>query len=181
MSTCSEPIVPILPQANFAPGSAGHDSKCTEPPSAAPPTHTVMTPAIRPMAAPPHPVLYPVTKSRQLSLFCALSALKTTSFARFHDKNDRKPTAAVSCYESPCRYPVTKRPKNFSKLGQTGQNKQFDTLSIPCRYPISPEIRSHFTTQYDALGSILDRFGRILDRMRGFTYKETGATTDFGP
>ena len=47
---------------------------------------------------------------------------------------------SVSCNESPCQYPVTRREKNFSKLGQSGQNGAFDTLSIPCQYPVSQNL-----------------------------------------
>ena len=56
---------------------------------------------------------------------------------QIYDKNGREMPTSVSCYESPCQYPVTRRMRNFSKLGQTGQNKKFDTLSMPYRYPIS--------------------------------------------
>ena len=55
MSTCSEPNVRILPQANFAPDSAGNSSKCADLPSAAPPAHSVVTHAMQPMPAPPAP------------------------------------------------------------------------------------------------------------------------------
>ncbi len=56
----------------------------------------------------------------------------------------------ISCHE------------NAEKFFKVGPNRPkqaiqypIDTLSVPD----FPEIRSHFTTQYDALGSILDRFG----------------------
>ena len=71
----------------------------------------------------------------ELRTFCT----KTTFFAHFLSKTDRELTATASCYESPCHYPVTRREKVFSKLGQSGQNSVFDTQSIPCRYPVSEE------------------------------------------
>ena len=181
MSTCSEPNVRILPQATFAPGSVGNNSKCAELPSAAPPTHTVMTPAMQPMSAPPAPGSVSCHEKHAAVVVLRTFGTQNDIFCAFLRQNGRERPTSVSCHESPCQYPVTRRPTNFSKLGQTGQNKQFDTLSIPCRYPIFPKIRSHFTTQYDALGSILDRIGRILDRMRGATGKETDATIDFDP
>ena len=74
--------------------------------------------------------------------------------AHFLHQNDRELTATVSCYESPCPYPVTRRPKNFSKLDQTGQNKQFDTLSIPCRYPISQKFAATLRHNTTLLGQL---------------------------
>ena len=181
MSTCSEPNVPILLQANFAPGSAGNDSKCAELPSAAPPTHSVMTPAMQPMPALPAPgsvschekhaaVVVLRTFGTQNDIFCAFSRQKRqgTDSGRILLRE----SMPISCHE------------NTDKFFKVGPNRPkqaiqypIDTLSIPD----FPEIRSHFTTQYDALGSILDRFGRILDRMRGFTAKETDAATGFDP
>ena len=142
LNRTSEP----LPKAHIAPGSAGNDSKCAELPSAAPPTHSVMTRAMQPMPAPAGTRFCILSRrSTQLSLFCALSALKTTSFARFHDKNDREPTAAVSCYESPCPISCHEKTEKFFKV-RPNRPKQavrypIDTLSIPD----FPEIRSHFT------------------------------------
>ena len=52
-----------------------------------------------------------------------------------------------------------------------------DTLSIPD----FPKLRSHFASHLDALGPDLNRFSRILDRIRDSTDKETGAATGFDP
>ena len=137
MSTCPESNVRILPQVHIAPVAAGTYRKSPTLPPAAPPTRNGMKPAMPPMPAPP--ATGPVSCHEKhaavtvLRTFCT----RTTYFARFYDKNGRQTTATVSCYESPCLYPVTRRKKNFSKLGQSDQNKHFDTLSIPCRYPIS--------------------------------------------
>ena len=83
-----------------------------------------------------------------LRTFCT----KTTPFAHFQSKNDREPTATASCYESPRQYPVTRREKVFSKLGQSGQNSAFDTLSIPCRYPVSEKIADTLRHIWTLLG-----------------------------
>ena len=149
MSTCSEPNVRILPQANFAPGIAGNNPKCADLPSAAPPAHTVATHAMRPMPAPPASGSVSCHEKHAAVAVLRNSCAKNDIFCAFSRQERQELTAAVSCYESPCRYPVTRRPKNFSKLGQTGQNRQFDTLSIPCRFPISEKFAAtlrHNTT-----------------------------------
>ena len=137
MSTCPEPNVRILPHVHIAPGAAGTNRKSATLPSAAPPTRHGMKPAMPPMTAPPAPG--PVSCHEEHAVVAVLRTFstQTTYFARSYDKNGRQTTTTVSCYESPCLYPVTRRKKNFSKLGQSDQNKHFDTLSIPCRYPIS--------------------------------------------
>ena len=181
MSTCSELNVPFLPQANFAPRPAGSSPKSADLSAAAPPAHSGMRPAMQPMPAPPAPgsvschemhaaVAALLTSCAQNDISCAFSRQK-----RLGTDSGRillRESMPMSCHE---------KTENFSKLGQTGQNKQFDTLSIPCRYPVSQKSAAPLATQYDALGSILDRFGRILDRMRGLTDKETDATIDFDP
>ena len=181
MSTCSEPNVRILPQANFAPGSAGNNSKCTDLPSAASPTHSVMTPAMQPMPAPPAPGSVSCHEKHAAVAVLRTFGTRTKYFARFYDKNGREMPTSVSCYESPCQYPVTRSEEKILKTGLNWSQQRI-------RYPIDalpipdfPKIHSHFTSQYDALGPIPNRIGRILAYMRGFPDKETGATTDFEP
>jgi len=149
MSTCSEPNVRILPQANFAPGIAGNNPKCADLPSAAPPTHSVVTHAMRHMPAPPSSGSVSCHEKQAAVAVLRNSCAQNDILCAFSRQKRQELTAAVSCYESPCRYPVTRRPKNLLKLGQTGQNRQFDTLSIPCRFPISEEFAAtlrHNTT-----------------------------------
>ena len=137
MSTRSELNVRILPPAHIAPGAAATTRQCTTQPSAAPLTLSGIKRAMPSM--PPLPPLTSVSCHEKHATDTILRTCcnKTTSFAHFLSKNDRELTATASCYESPCQYPVTRREKVFSKLGQSGQNSAFDTLSIPCRYPIS--------------------------------------------
>ena len=181
MSTCSEPNVPILLQANFAPGSAGNDSKCAELPSAAPPTHSVMTPAMQPMPAPPAPGSVSCHEKHAAVAVLRTFGTQNDIFCAFSRQKRQEQTAAVSCYESPCRYPVTRMPKNFSKLGQTGQNKQFNTQSIPCRYPISQKFAATLRHNTTLLGQFWTDSAPISAHMRGFIAKETDATADFDP
>ena len=154
MSTCSDLNVRNLPPAHIAPGAAATTRKCTTHPSAAPPTRSRTRRAIPPMPALPPPVSASCHEKDATVAVLRTFCTKTTSFAHFLFKNDREPTAAVSCYESPCPYPVTRRPKNFSKLDQTGQNKQFDTLSIPCRYPISQKFAATLRHNTTLLGQL---------------------------
>ena len=140
MSTCSDLNVRNLPPAHIAPGAAATTRKCTTHPSAAPPTRSRTRRAIPPMPALPPPVSASCHEKDATVAVLRTFCTKTTSFAHFLFKNDRELTATASCYESPCRYPVTRREKKFSKLGPSGQNKHFDTLSIPCRYPISVKL-----------------------------------------
>ena len=165
-TTCSQLNVRILPQAYIAHGPAGTNQKCADLPPAA---HTIRNgwkPALPPMETGfaahdtffffplrrRHPARYPVTRSVQQSLICVLPALRTTYFARLYDKNGHEMPTFVSCYESPCHYPVTRSKKNFSKLDQSGQNMHFDTLSIPCRYPISQEFAATLRHTWTFLG-----------------------------
>ena len=78
----------------------------------------------------------------------------------------------ISCHEKTEKFFKVRpnRPKQAIRY-------PFDSLSIPD----FRKIRSHFTSQYDALGPIPERIGRILAPMCGFTDKETDATTDFDP
>ena len=137
MSTCSECHVRILPSAHIAPGAAAATRQCTTLQSAAPPTRSGTRRAMPPMPALPPPASVSCHEKHATDTILRTLCTKTTSFAHFQSKSDREPTATVSCYESPCQYPVTKKEKNLSKLGQSGQNEHFDTLSIPCRYPVS--------------------------------------------
>ena len=126
MPTHSERHVLTLSPSHIAPGLAATSPKCTTRP---------------PMPAPPPPASVSCYEKHEtvtaLRTFCA----KTTFFAHFLSKNDRELTATASCYERPCQYPVTRREKAFfKKLDQSGQNSAFDTLSIPCRYPVSEKL-----------------------------------------
>ena len=140
MSTCSELNVRTLPPANIAPGAAGTNRQCTTLQSAAPPTRSRTRRAMPPMPALPPPASVSCHEKHATDTILRTFCTKTTPFAHFQSKNDREPTATASCYESPRQYPVTRREKVFSKLGQSGQNSAFDTLSIPCRYPVSKKI-----------------------------------------
>ena len=181
MSTCSEPNVRILPQANFAPGIAGNNPKCADLPSAAPPAHTVVTHAMRPMPAPPasgsvschekHAAVAVLrTFGTQNDILCAFSRQK-----RQGNDSGRillRESMPISCHEKTEKFFKVRpnRPKQAIRY-------PFDSLSIPD----FRKIRSHFTSQYDALGPIPERIGRILAPMGGATHKETDATTDFDP
>ena len=139
MSTCTELNVRTLPPAHIAPGAAAANQNCATLPSAAPPTLSSGKRAMPPMPVQPPPGSVSCHETREtvaeLRTFCT----KTTFLAHFLSKTDRELTATASCYESPCHYPVTRREKVSSKLGQSGQNSASDTLSIPCRYPVSEE------------------------------------------
>jgi len=148
MSTRSELNVRNLPLANIAPGAAATNRKCSYLLSAAPPTRSGTKPAMQPMPSPPAPgsvschekhVTDTVLRTfcTRTSSFCALSALECHHFAHFQSKTDRELTATASCHESPCPYPVTRTKENFQSQALLGKSIQFDTLSIPCRYPIS--------------------------------------------
>ena len=141
MSTCSERHVRNLPPAHIAPGATATNRKCATLPPAAPPTRSGAVPAmLSPMPALPPPGSVSCHEKHATDTVLRTFCTKTTPFAHFQSKNDREPTATASCYESPRQYPVTRREKVFSKLGQSGQNSAFDTLSIPCRYPVSEKI-----------------------------------------
>ena len=140
MSTCSELNVRTLPPAHIAPGAAGTNRQCTTLQSAAPPTRSGTRRAMPPMPALPPPASVSCHEKHATDTILRTFCTKTTPFAHFQSKNDREPTATASCYESPRQYPVTRREKVFSKLGQSGQNSAFDTLSIPSRYPVSKKI-----------------------------------------
>ena len=140
MSTSPELNVRILPPAHIAPGAAGTNRQCTTLQSAAPPTRSGTRRAMPPMPALPPPASVSCHEKHATDTILRTFCTKTTPFAHFQSKNDREPTATASCYESPRQYPVTRREKVFSKLGQSGQNSAFDTLSIPCRYPVSEKI-----------------------------------------
>ena len=177
MPTRSELHVRILPPANIAPGSAGTHRKRTALPSAAPPTHSGTRRAMPPMPALSPPASVSCHEKEATVAVLRTYYTKTTSFTHFLSKNDRELTATASCYESLCHYPVTRREKKLQILAPFGQNRPFDTLSIPD----FPKPRSRFASHPDAPGPTLDGFGPILAHLRGFTDKETDAATDFNP
>ena len=138
MSTCSERHVRNLPPAHIAPGATATNRNCATLPPAAPPTRSGAVPAmLSPMPALPPPGSVSCHEKHATDTILRIFCTKTTSFAYFQSKNDREPTAAASCYESPNQYPVTRKEGSFSELDQSGQNMHFDTQSIPCRYPKS--------------------------------------------
>jgi len=146
MSTYSELNVQFLPPANIAPGAAGATRKCTIQLSAAPLTRSRGERAMPPMPAPPTHGSVSCHEKHVTDTVLRTFCTKTPSFAHSRSKTDRELTATASCYESPCQYPVTRRENNNSKLGPSGQNKHFDTLSIPCQYPISEIFAATFVT-----------------------------------
>ena len=166
MPTRSVPNIRILPPANIAPGAAGTNRKCTALPSAAPPTRSGTGPAIQPMPAPPPPGSVSCHKEHAAVTVLRIFFTKTTSSAYFRSKNDREPTAAASCYESPCQYPVTRREKHFSNFGPNWAKQRIrypiDTLSIP----VFRRIRSHSSSQLDTLRPLADRIGLPQDERR---------------
>ncbi len=148
MSTCSQPNVRILPQANFAPGSAGNSSKCTDLPSAAPPTHSVMTPAMQPMPALPAPgsvschekhaaVVVLRTSCAQNDIFCAFSRQKRqgTDSGRILLRE----SMSISCHEQRRKYF-----QNRPKLVTTAH-------SIPFRYPVDTRFPKNSQSLYDTI------------------------------
>ena len=76
----------------------------------------------------------------------------------------------ISCHEE--------REKSFTP-GPNWPEQAFrftiDTLPIPD----FRKIRSRFASRLEASGPILDRIGLILAHMRGLTFKEADATTEF--
>ncbi len=140
ISTSAELNVRNLPPATIAPGTAATNPKCPHLPSAAPPMYCGTNSPMQPLPSLPAPGSVSCHEEHAAVTVLRTFCTKTTSFAHFQSKTDRELTATASCYESPCRYPVTRREKKFSKLGPSGQNKHFDTLSIPCRYPISVKL-----------------------------------------
>ena len=166
MPTRSVPNVRILLPANIAPGAAGTHRKCTALPSAAPPTRSGIGPAIQPMPAPPPPGSVSCHKEHAAVTVLRIFCTKTTSSAYFQSKSDREPTAAASCYESPCQYPVTRREKQFSNFGPIWAKQRIryptDTLSIP----VFRRIRSHSASQLDTLRPLVGRIGLPQDERR---------------
>ena len=152
MSTCPELNVRTLPPANIAPGAAATNRQCTTRPSAAPPIRSRTRRGLPPMPALQPPASVSCHEEHATDTILRTFCTKTTSFAHFQSKNDRELTAAASCYESPCQYPVTRREKVFSKLGLSGQNSAFDTLSIPCRYPVSEKIAAGMRQNWTLFG-----------------------------
>ena len=155
MSTCSEPNVRILPQANFAPGSVGNNSKCTELPSVAQPTHSVMTPATQPMSAPPAPgslschekhaaVVVLRTFGTQNDIFCAFSRQKRqgTDSGRILLRE----SMSISCHEK-----RRKNSQNRPKLVTTAH-------SIPFRSPFDTRFPKNSQPPYDTITTLLGQF-----------------------
>ena len=140
-----------------------------------------MTPAMQPMSAPPAPGSVSCHEKHAAVVVLRTFCTQNDIFSAFLRQNGREMPASVSCHESPCQYPVTKSEEKIFKTGPNWSQQRIRYPIDPLPIPDFPKIRSHFTTQYDALGSILDRFGRILDRMRDPSDKETGATADFDP
>ena len=181
LSTHSDTNVRILPQANFAPGSAGNNPKCADLPSAAPPTHSVMTPAMQPMPAPPargpvschekHAAVAVLrTFGTQNDIFCAFSRQERQG--TYSGRILLRESMPISCHE---------KTDKFFKVGPNRPKQAIqypiDTLSVPDLR----KIRSHFASHLDALGPNLNRFSRILDRIHDSTDKETSAATGFDP
>ena len=155
MSTCSEPNAPILPQANFAPGSAGNNSKCAELPSAVPTTHSVMTHAMRPMLAPPAPgsvschekhaaVAVLRNSCAQNDIFCAFSRQKRqgTDSGRILLRE----SMSISCHEQRRKYF-----QNRPKLVTTAH-------SIPFRYPVDTRFPQKFAVTLRHNTTLLGQF-----------------------
>ncbi len=136
---------------------------------------------MQPMSAPPAPgsvschekhaaVVVLRTFCTQNDIFCAFSRQK-----RQGTDSGRIPlreSMPISCHEETEKFfkvrPIW--PKQAIRY-------PIDTLSIPD----FPKLRSHFASHLDALGPDLNRFSRILDRIRDSTDKETGAATGFDP
>ena len=152
ISTSAELNVRNLPPATIAPGTAATNPKCPHLPSAAPPIYCGTNSPMQPLPSLPAPGSVSCHEEHAAVTVLRTFCTKTTSFAHFQSKTDRELTATASCYESPCRYPVTRREKKFSKLGPSGQNKHFDTLSIPCRYPISVKFAVRLRHIWSRLG-----------------------------
>ena len=181
MSTRPELNVRVLPPAHVAPGAAATNRQCTTQPSAAPPTRDRGKRAMPPMPAPPPPSSVSCHKGHSATTDLRTLCNKTPSFAHFQSKTDRELTAAASCYESPCQYPVTRTKENFSKRDRSGRNRAFrypiDTLSIPD----FRKIRSRFASHPDAFRPKSDRIGPTLAHLRGAADKETDAAIDSDP
>ena len=178
MSTRSELNVRNLPPANIAPGAAATNRKCSHLSSAAPPIHCGTKSPMPSMPAPPTPGSVSCHEEHATDTILRTFCTKTPSFAHFQSKTDRELTATASCYESPCRYPVTRTQKSFSKSGPSGQiytiRYPIDTLPIPD----FRKIRGRFASHLDGPGPKLDRTGPILAPLRGAAGKETDAATD---
>ena len=176
MSTCSERHVRNLPPAHIAPGATATNRKCATLPPAAPPTRSGAVRAmLSPMPALPPPGSVSCHEKHATGTILRIFCTKTTSFAYFQSKNDREPTAAASCYESPNQNPVTRKEGNFFRIGpirpKHALRYPIDTLPIPD----FRRIRSRFASHPDAFGPVSDGVGPILAHLRGATDKETDA------
>ena len=148
MSTCSEPSVPILPQANFAPGSVGNNSKCTDLPSVEPPTHSVMTPAMQPMPAPPAPGSVSCHEKHAavavLRTFCTQNDIFCANLRQKRPRNADirfllRESLPISCHEK-----RRKNSQNRPKLVKTGH-------SIPYRCPADTRFPKNSQPLYDTI------------------------------
>ena len=140
MSTRSKPNVRSLAPTHITKGPFYTNLQFADPSPAAPHIYSRVTPAMPPMPLPSPPASVSCHKDHAIATVLRVFCIRTTSLAHYLSKSDRVLTATASCYESPSQHPVTRRAKFFSKLGQSGQNSAFDTLSIPCRYPVSEKL-----------------------------------------
>ena len=97
---------------------------------------------------------YPVTRSTQLSLFCAFSSPKRHLLRIFSPKttgNRPRPHPATRVHANI----LSREERNiFQILGPIGQNSAFDTLSIPCRYPSSEEFAATLRHNWTLFGHL---------------------------
>ncbi len=158
MSTCTRYNRQSQPAARNAPDAAATIESCADLPSAAPPTGSGMIPTMPPMPAPlthgpvscheksaASPIARPVTRLRYTSRpSFAQSRAKTVPKM---SQNCPRPNPVTSCQPNILSRGET---KFLPKLHQTVRYRAFDTLSIPCPYPISA-----------ATQLVLDTFGHI--------------------
>ena len=122
----------------------------------------VLSLAAPPIPAPPTPPLVSCHKGQETDTFLRTCCTKTPSFAHLRSKTDLELTAPASCYESPCKYPVTRREKKISKLVPSGQSKHFGTQSIPCRYPNSETFAAGLRNFWTLLGPFWTEWAPLL-------------------
>ena len=140
MSTRSKPNVPSLAPTHITKGPFYTNLQCADPSPAEPPIYSRVTPALPRMPLPPPPGSVSCHKEHTTATVLRTFCTKMTSLAHSLSKSDRELTVTASCYEGPSQHPVTRREQFLSKLGQSGQNSAFDTLSIPCQYPVSEKL-----------------------------------------
>ena len=145
MSTCTRYNRQSQPAARNARDAAATIASCADLPSAAPPTGSVTVPAMPPMPAPlTHGPVSCHEKSAASPIGRPVTRLRCTSRPSF--ARSRAKTVAKMSQNCPRQNPVTSCQPNILSRGetkflpqqdQTGQYCAFDTLSIPCPYPIS--------------------------------------------